>query len=162
MEEAFVIDNDVKAEWALRKIRERASERDRILETSWEIIESYKAVIQTEADRAADEIAGLEGMLLQYFATKEHQATKTQETYRLPTGKLKMKLAFERMVPDEEKLITAYPDFTERKPTLKWGELKKRLAIADGKVLDTETGEVVEGVSLETVPPKFSVEVSNG
>ena len=159
MEETFVIDNDVKAEWALRKIRERTAERDRILETSWEIIESYKAVIQTEADRAADEIAGLEGLLMQYFATVEHAATKTQETYRLPTGKLKMKLAFERMTPDDEALITAFPDFTERKPTLKWGELKKRLDTIDGKVIDTETGEIVQGVSLETVPPKFIVEV---
>jgi len=159
MEETFVIDNDVKAEWALRKIRECTAERDRILETSWEIIESYKAVIQTEADRAADEIAGLEGLLMQYFATVEHAATKTQETYRLPTGKLKMKLAFERMIPNDETLITAFPDFTERKPTLKWGELKKRLDIVDGKVIDTETGEIVQGVSLETVPPKFIVEV---
>lgn len=159
MEEPFVIDNDVKAEWALRRIRERAAERDRILETSWEIIESYKAVIQTESDRAAEEIAGLEGMLLQYFATVEHAATKTQETYRLPTGKLKMKLAFERMVPDDETLITAFPDFTERKPSLKWGELKKRLTLAEGKVIDTKTGEIVQGVSLETVPPKFIVEV---
>lgn len=159
MEEPFVIDNDVKAEWALRRIRERAAERDRILETSWEIIESYKAVIQTEFDRAAEEIAGLEGMLLQYFAMVEHAATKTQETYRLPTGKLKMKLAFERMVPDDETLITAFPDFTERKPSLKWGELKKRLSIAEGKVIDTETGEIVQGVSLEMVPPKFIVEV---
>lgn len=159
MEETFVIDNDVKAEWALRRIRERAAERDRILETSWEIIESYKAVIKTESDRAAEEIAGLEGLLMQYFATVEHSATKTQETYRLPTGKLKMKLAFERMVPDEEALITTFPDFTERKPTLKWGELKKRLSIMDGKVIDTETGEIVQGVTLETVPPKFIVEV---
>ena len=159
MEETFVIDNDVKAEWALRRIRERAAERDRILETSWEIIESYKAVIQTESDRAADEIAGLEGLLMQYFATVEHGATKTQETYRLPTGKLKMKLAFERMLPDEETLIIAFPDFTERKPTLKWGELKKRLRIVDGKAIDTETGEIVQGVSIEAVPPKFIVEV---
>lgn len=159
MEETFVIDNDVKAEWALRRIRERAAERDRILETSWEIIESYKAVIQTESDRAADEIAGLEGLLMQYFATVEHAATKTQETYRLPTGKLKMKLAFERMLPEDETLITAFPDFTERKPTLKWGELKKRLQIVDGKVIDAETGEIVQGVSVETVAPKFIVEV---
>ena len=159
MEETFVIDNDIKAEWALRRIRERASERDRILETSWEIIESYKAVIQVESDRAAEEIAGLEGLLMQYFATVEHTATKTQETYRLPTGKLKMKLAFERMLPDEETLITAFPDFTERKPSLKWGELKKRLQIVDGKIIDTETGEIVQGISVETVPSKFIVEV---
>lgn len=159
MEETFVIDNDVKAEWALRRIRERAAERDRILETSWEIIESYKAVIKTESDHAAEEIAGLEGLLLQYFAQVEHAATKTQETYRLPTGKLKMKLAFDRLIPDDDTLIAAFPDFTERKPTLKWGELKKRLTIAEGKVIDTETGEIVNGVSVEAVPPKFIVEV---
>ena len=96
---------------------------------------------------------------MQYFATVEHAATKTQETYRLPTGKLKMKLAFERMVPDEESLITDFPNFTERTPTLKWGELKKRLQIVDGKVIDTETGEIVQGVSVEMAPPKFIVEV---
>ena len=159
MEEAFVIDNDVKAEWALRKIRERAAERDRILETSWEIIESYKGVIQTESDRAAEEIAGLEGMLLRYFETVEHQTTKTQETYRLPTGKLKLKIASERMVPDYEALMTAFPPFVIQKPDFQWCELKKRLSIVDGKVIDTETGEFVEAVTVEAVPPKFLVEV---
>lgn len=159
MEEAFVIDNDVKAEWALRKIRERAAERDRILETSWEIIESYKAVIQTESDKAAEEIAGLEGMLLRYFDMVEHSATKTQETYRLPTGKLKLKLASARMVPDNEALMNEYPAFVVQKPDFQWGELKKRLQIVDGKVIDTETGEFVEAVAVEAVPPKFIVEV---
>jgi len=159
MEEAFVIDNDVKAEWALRKIRERTAERDRIVETSTEIIESYKAVIKTEVDRAADELAVLEGMLQRYFEAVEHSATKTQETYRLPTGKLKMKLASQRMVPDTEALMAAFPAFVEHKPDLRWGELKKRLDIIDGKAVDTETGEIVDGVSVETVPPKFIVEV---
>lgn len=159
MEEAFVIDNDVKAEWALRKIRERAAERDRILETSWEIIESYKGVIQTESNRAAEEIAGLEGMLLRYFETVEHQTTKTQETYRLPTGKLKLKVASERMVPDNEALVSTYPAFVVQKSDVQWGELKKRLSIVDGKVIDTETGEFVEAVAVEAVPPKFIVEV---
>ncbi len=70
-----------------------------------------------------------------------------------------MKFAFKRMVPDEEALITAYPAFVERKPTLKWGELKKQLTIVDSKVVDTETGEIVQGVSLEAVPSKFIVEV---
>ena len=159
MEEGFIVDSDVKAEWALRKIRERAAERDRIVEASAEIVETYHAAIKTEADRAAEEIAVLEGMLQRYFETVEHSATKTQETYRLPTGKLKMKLAFQRMVPDTEALMSEYPAFVEHKPELRWGELKKRLDIAGGKVVDTETGEIVQGVSLETVPPKFIVEV---
>lgn len=159
MEEGFEIDSDVKAEWALRKIRERAAERDRIVEASAEIIETYKEAIKTEVDRAAEEIAGLEGMLLRYFGTREHNVTKTQETYRLPTGKLKMKLASQRMVPDNDALMSAYPAFVVQKPDFQWGELKKRLSIVDGKVIDTETGEFVEAVAVEAVPPKFIVEV---
>lgn len=158
MEEPFVVDTDVKAEWALNKIRERAAERDRLMETSWQMIETYKAVIKEEADKAAAEISVFEGMLLRYFETVDHKATKTQETYKLPTGKLKMKLSAERMVPNEELLITAYPDFVKRTPTLQWGELKKRLQIAEDKVIDTDTGEIVQGVTLEKVPPKFIVE----
>jgi len=45
------------------------------------------------------------------------------------------------------------------KPDFQWGELKKRLSIVDGKVIDTETGEFVEAVAVEAVPPKFIVEV---
>ena len=32
-------------------------------------------------------------------------------------------------------------------------------SIVDGKVIDTETGEFVEAVAVEAVPPKFIVEV---
>ena len=98
-------------------------------------------------------------MLLRYFETVEHQTTMTQETYRLPTGKLKLKVASERMVPDNEALMNAFPAFVVQKPDFQWGELKKRLQIVDGKVIDTETGEFVEAVAVEAVPPKFIVEV---
>ena len=98
-------------------------------------------------------------MLLRYFDTVEHKATKTQETYKLPTGRLKMKLAGETMVPDKEILALLYPDLVVQKPDFQWGELKKRLSIVDGKVIDTETGEFVEAVAVEAVPPKFIVEV---
>jgi hypothetical protein len=63
------------------------------------------------------------------------------------------------MVPDTEALMSEYPAFVEQKPELRWGELKKRLDIAGDNVVDTETGAIVQGVSLETVPSKFIVEV---
>jgi len=159
VDEAFIIDNDVKAEWALNKIRERAAERDRIVSASQGVIDTYQAIIDKENKGADEAIAFMEGLLLRYFGTVEHKATKTQETYRLPTGRLKMKLATETMEPDKEELMKVYPDFVEQKPSLQWGELKKRLQIVDGKVIDTETGEIVQDVTVESTPPKFSVEV---
>ena len=157
--ENLIVFNDVEAEEKICEIRDTCAERDRIIEACWARIESYKRIIQTEADKAAQKIAWLENGLQCYFNSVEHQSTKTQETYRLPTGKLKMKYAFERMVPDEEALIASYPAFVEHKPSLKWGELKKQLAIVDSKVVDTETGEIVQGVTLDAVPSKFIVEV---
>lgn len=159
MEEAFEVDNDVKAEWALQKRRAREAEMNRIVETCTGMIETYQALIKEEVDRATAEIAVFDGMLLRYFETREHTVTKTQATYRLPTGKLKMKFEFQRMVPDTEALMSEYPAFVEQKPELRWGELKKRLDIAGDNVVDTETGAIVQGVSLETVPSKFIVEV---
>ena len=159
MEEAFEVDNDVKAEWALQKRRAREAEMNRIVETCTGMIETYRALIKAEVDRGTAEIAVFDGMLQRYFETREHTVTKTQATYRLPTGKLKMKLAFQRMVPDTEALMSEYPAFVEQKPELRWGELKKRLDIAGDNVVDTETGAIVQGVSLETVPSKFIVEV---
>jgi len=158
MEERYVANNDVKAECLLQERREIEAERDRIIETCWQRIETYKEIIKKETDKAAAEIAFIDSSLMGYFNAVDHQVTKTQETYRLPTGKLKMKLAFDRMVPNEELLITAYPDFVKRDPALQWGELKKRLQIVEGKVIDTVTGEIVQGITLEKVPPKFIVE----
>lgn len=159
MEEIIFANNDVEAEIMIQDIRDIETERNRLVEDCTGMIERYQAIMKREIDRAAEKIARLEAALQCYFATREHKVTKTQETYRLPTGKLKLKLASQRMVPDTEALIAAFPAFVAHKPDLQWGELKKRLDIIDGKAVDTETGEIVDGVSVETVPPKFIVEV---
>ena len=159
MEEILYAKNDLDAEAAIQDIRDIEEERNRLVETCTGRIEYYQAIMKREIDRAAAEIARRECALQAYFQTVKPNVTKTQATYRLPSGKLRMKFEFQRMVPDAEALMRAYPAFVERKPELRWGELKKRLDIADGKVVDTETGEIVENVSLETVPAKFIVEV---
>lgn len=159
LDEGFVIDNDTKAEWALRKIRERNAERDRIVETARQCAAEYEAVAREEERKAAKDNEYMEALLRRYFDIVEHGATKTQETYRLPTGRLKYKLPSQKMVPDTEALIESYPSYVKQEPKLQWGELKKRFTITDNYVLDTETGELVTGVDIEDVPGAFSVEV---
>ena len=46
---------------------------------------------------------------------------------------------------------------TTEKP--RWGEYKKRLSIQGGAVVDTLTGEIVEGVTVIEKPNTFSVDV---
>ena len=57
LNEQFIIDDDAKAEWALRKIRERNVERDRIVETARRCAEEYTAVVSEEERKAASDNA---------------------------------------------------------------------------------------------------------
>lgn len=159
--ERFVIDTDDKADWAIRKIRAAQSERDRRLQVCRSAIASYQQTMTKVSEEASREINYFTALLSTYFAGVEHKETKTQETYWLPSGRLMLKKASEKIVPCDTALMDLYPDYIEDKPQLRWGELKKRLSIVDGAVIDRESGEVLpqEAASVETKPAVFSVEV---
>ena len=62
---------------------------------------------------------------------------------------------------DEEKLIKKYngTDLVKTKSTLYKGNLKERLTVVGNKVIDTETGEVVDGANPVTKPAYVSVSI---
>ena len=70
----------------------------------------------------------------------------------------KEKLDFEL---DEDKLIKKYngTDLVKTTSTLYKGDLKKRLSVIGDKVIDTETGEVVDGANPVTKPAYVSVSI---
>lgn len=70
----------------------------------------------------------------------------------------KEKLDFEL---DEEKLIKKYngTGLVKTTSTLYKGDLKKRLSVIGDKVIDTETGEVVDGANPVTKPAYVSVSI---
>ena len=85
----FVIDSDVKAEWAVRKIRERRRECERIvalcnMQKAFYTDQAMKEQLQAERDNAY-----LMDLLAAYFETVPHRKTKTTESYRLAIGVLK-------------------------------------------------------------------------
>lgn len=158
-DQRFVIDDDKKAEWALCAIREHTVEADRMLKACDDQIQFYKKR-KEEISAAADRKTGYLTSLLQlYFDTVPHKATKTQETYALPSGKLVRRLATKKMEHDDAALMQKYPDFVQNKPSLAWGELKKKMKIEGNVVIDTETGEIVEAITVTETPEKFSAEV---
>ena len=70
----------------------------------------------------------------------------------------KEKLDFEL---DEEKLIKKYngTDLVKTTSTLYKGDLKKRLSVVGNKVVDTETGEVVDGANPVIKPAYISLSI---
>lgn len=157
--EAFVIDSDQKADWALRKIAEAENDSKK-----W--VEYYQAQIEIIKAQTAESTANLKAMLQHYFDTVPHKTTKTTESYPLPSGKLVFKAQAPEYERDEEKVIewlkkTNGTEFIKVKESLDWAGLKKTVTVLEDKVI-TEDGEVIPGIKAIPRDPVFTVEIKEG
>lgn len=158
-EEAFVIDSDQKADWALRKIAEAENDAEK-----W--VEYYQAQIEIIKAQTEQQTANLKVMLRHYFDTVPHKITKTTESYPLPSGKLVFKAQQPEYERDDEKVIewlkaNNAPQFVKVKESLDWAGLKKTVTVMDENVI-TEDGEVIPGIKAVQREPIFTVEVKEG
>ena len=154
--EGFIIDTDAKAEWALKKIREARADRD-----TW--VAWYTEKIKEIKEQTDFETMNLEQMLAEYFATVPHKKTKTQESYKLPGGKLVMKTQNPEYKRDDATVIEwakthGMAQYVKTKEELAWSELKDATAVFEGHIV-TEEGEVIPGIEVVNREAKFVVEV---
>lgn len=161
-ETEFVINNDQKAEWALQKIREEKAESERLISLCQNQIKFYQERIDCEKQSLENRTSYLKSKLMEYFQTVKRKVTKTQETYTLPSGKLKLKYPALEYKRDESALLKwlkerQMEEYIQVKEIPQWGELKKTVQVAGDKVC--VDGEIVDGVQVVERPPVFDVEV---
>lgn len=154
-EERFTVTDDQKADWCLRKIAEADAELERL--TDW-----YERQIKAAQEHRDSRVAYFTWLLQEYFSTVPAKETKTMSKYSLPSGELVMTKAKEDFrAADKEKLlswcITNDPELIKVESSPKWAEIKKRLAVIEGHIVDQETGLFVDGVELEEKPEEFKV-----
>lgn len=162
--EEWSIKDDHTAEWALRQIRKAKDEMDRVWNDAAFEIDYYQKIQEAAETKFSNSTGFLRGKLLEYFGTVAHQETKTQESYKLPSGTLVQKKAKLDLEHDDETLLrflkesgdTEYIKVTEK---VAWGDLKKALTMVDGAVVNKETGEVVEGVTIIEKPEQFEIKL---
>ena len=161
----FSINDDVTADWALRKIAEERKELERLKGIAEQQIEELDMKIKHLEEVAERKTSFLKGCLAEYFQTAPHKSTKTQEAYKLLSGSLVVKLPKQTMVKNDSELLDYFHKNdmqeyikTEEKPA--WADFKANLSIMDGKVVDTITGEVVDAVRVEETPGVFDVKTS--
>lgn len=159
----FKIDTDQKAEWALNIIREEQVEAQRLINVCNSQILYYQSEIRKVQDKLENKTGNLKAMLFDYFQTVPRKATKTQETYKLPSGTLKLKYPKPEFKRDDSKLVewlenSSKTDYIKIKKSPDWAALKKAFTVVGDKVAD-ENGEIVEGVEVVERPPVFDVEV---
>lgn len=153
--ENFVIDSDAKAEWAMGKIAEARKERERWV--TW-----YNNKIEEINTQTDFETANLERLLEDYFKTVPHKTTKTQESYKLPSGKLVRKTQNPEYKRDDSTVIAwareNAPEYIKTVEQLDWASLKGNTGVFDGHIV-TDDGEIVPGVEVVEREPRFVVEV---
>lgn len=159
----FRIDNDQKAEWALKAIREAEQERQRIQDTCRAEIERLQDSFDRAETRCERETAFLRGELMRYMDTVNAKDTKTQKSYRLPSGRLVWRKPKQDLDVDRETVLewarrTNRREVIKTKEDLDWAGLKKTLMV-DGEDVLTADGEIVPGVRPVWDNGNFKVEV---
>ena len=164
IDDGFIVDNDEKANWVLRKVASARQEHARQTTNIRAEIERLNA-INTRADHWVEqEEARLLAMLMPYTQTvrEKGRSTKTQTTYALPHGKIKIKHAAVKLEKTDDLLPylkeTGQTGFIRVKEEPAWSDIKSTLSIVDGQVV-TADGEIFErGVAVVEMPEAFVVE----
>lgn len=163
--EAWAIKDDLQADWALDKIRESEAEYRRFEMVVNDKIRQLVTALNTEREKMENETGFFKSKLAEYFSTLNNKkATKTQETYKLPSGRLVLKHKQPKIERDDDKLVPwllerHMPWLVKTKKTADWANLKAETQVVGDKVISKQTGEVIDGVVAVPQSPEFTVEV---
>ena len=147
----FRITDDRCADWAIRKIAD-------------EQIAAINEKVAAARKRMENGTSYLTSCLADFFATVPHKESKTTEKYRLLSGTLTFKKGTTKTKLDETKLVpwlkaNGYGELVKVEESTRWADLKKLLSYTGDIATLTETGEIVEGVTVYEAPGIFTVDV---
>lgn len=157
----FIIDNDTKADWAVRTIQENVALRDRLTALADAQIKELQEKKMMFAERCQKNTQYLSDSLFVYFQGCKTQDTKTQSKYQLVSGTLLLKKQAPEYVRDEQVMIpwaeASAPSFIRIEKRINWGDLKKFTEVQGEAVVLKDTGEIIPGVVAKARDDVFEV-----
>lgn len=162
--ETLNVCDDYTADKALERLEQAKKDFDRAKEIGARRIEEITVQMQAAEERYQKIAQPLQKELEAYLRRVDCRETKTRYSYQLLSGKVILKKPTQKLVPDRKALAeylqeSGKTEYIKLTPEPAWGEYKKRLQILAGNVIDTETGEVVSGVTVEDLPEELTWEV---
>jgi hypothetical protein len=163
----FVIDNDQKANWALRKIKHlknKKDENDEFAETEIETIQKeideVNSWLESENSSLNNDIEYLE-MKLKYYALDLKDDDPELKTHKLPFGQLQFRKQRKKWKYDDSKLLEFaeknLKDAVKIKKRVDKRKLKQKIKVVGDKAVVADTGEVIEGIKVIERGEKFKV-----
>ncbi|WP_213997011.1 host-nuclease inhibitor Gam family protein [Tepidanaerobacter syntrophicus] len=166
IKDGWQITDDNKADWALEKIAAIDADLARKEMAAQNKIAQIQEWLAKEKAQADQQRSFFEVKLREYFEilpAKVIKETKTQKSYKLPSGTLKIKYRGPKIIRDDAKLLAWVnqnkPRFVKIKQSVDWSGLKELTKIDGDKVIDIQTGEIIDGIIVEQIGSEFIVEV---
>lgn len=159
--DTWKIENDQQAEWWIKRHQFELRDLQRnlsLVKEEMRILEQKELEIM---DKQKQIESSMQAKLIEYFESipdDVKKSTKTQTKYTLPSINIIRKRQNPEYVQNEEfisYLKESYPEYIEVVEKAKWGEFKKRTDVINGQLIDTETGEIVQGVEVVERPDKY-------
>lgn len=162
-DDSFKVTDDSSANWALRKIKqyqEQIKSNDDLAQSEIDKINAWK---DQENEKAQQSIDYFHSLLAEYAMSKRENDPKFK-SMNLPNGKIgfrkrPVKWDFDKSIVDSLKKA-GLTDFIRIKEEPDKVSIKKSLEVVNGKAINPNTGEVVEGITIEEQSENFYVGLS--
>lgn len=166
--EKFVVNDDNKACWVFKKIKqlqEEIQQKKDLAESQHQQISDW---LKKETEQRQNSIEYFESLLREYGYKLKEKDSKLK-THSLPFGDLKFRKQQPEWKYEDDKLLESVKEIwggesglIKVKETVNKALLKKHNDIAitdDGRLVLPATGEVIEGVTVTERPEKFEIKV---
>jgi len=161
--ESFAVTDDNKANWALRKIgqlNDQIDDNNALAQSEIDKIEQWNKEVNVSSSNSIDYFQSL---LAQYAADKKAEDPKFK-SLKLPNGNFGFRKRQPKWNYDNEKVVQALEkaemnDLIRVKKEPAKADIKKAFAVNDGQVINPQTGEVIEGITIEEQADSFTLKV---
>lgn len=162
--EYFKVTDKDTANWALRKIKQYQEKQKENSELADAEKEKINAWLEAENGQAQQSVDFFQGLLAEY-AMKQREIDPKFKSMNLPNGKIQFRKQQPKWNYDANKVIESLKrlgmtDYIRFKEEPAKSDIKKALQVAGNKVVNPETGEIVEGITIEERGESFSVKIN--
>lgn len=162
----FRIEDDQSADWALSKIIEAKNELDKIQSFAKSKVDNIKTWEEESSKKHLNSIDYFESILADY-AMRKRQERPDFKSIKLPNGKFEFRKKQPKWEYDEKKIVKTLKEngmegFIRVKESPDKAAIKKNLIVQNGKAINPETGEFVEGITVIDQGEGFNVKVQEG
>lgn len=162
-QEGFKVDDEQKANWALRKIAQFQKQQKHNNELATIEISKIEDWNKSENERLQQSIDFFQGHLAS-FAMEQREKDAKFKSMKLPNGRIGFRKKQAKWNYDDDQVIEALKkaemtDFINVTEKPNKSQIKKSFEVMNGKVVNPDTGEFIEGITVDEPGEDFTVKV---